>query len=96
MTEALEIGPHAREIINDFMTNFTCSICRDVIKTDIIVGGCCGAIIGCRECTDRWYEDSELCPRCRDIRGDDKRLHLRGFSEVLKKAMEMGNNEQED
>ncbi|KXJ19376.1 uncharacterized protein LOC110254947 [Exaiptasia diaphana] len=96
VTEALEVGPHAREIINDFMANFSCTICREVIKTDIIVGECCGAIIGCRECTNIWYQENEMCPKCRDIRGDVKRLHLRGFSDVLKKAVEMQDNSNED
>jgi len=63
---AFQLRPHEREVFKDMVDKFTCLICRDIIKTDVIVGTCCGTVIGCKECLDTWYECNETCPKPRE------------------------------
>ena len=71
---------------------FRCTICHIVpIREPIMFAKCCKSIVGCEQCTDRWYsgEDSltKRCPLCRAERGFAETMRLNGLAGFLQ-AME--------
>ena len=68
---------------------FRCTICHTVpIQEPIIIAKCCKSIIGCEQCTDRWYSGdnglTKRCPLCRADRGFAETMRLNGLAGFLK------------
>lgn len=66
---------------------FKCKICHKIPNDGIAFAQCCGQIVGCTQCLNRWFEDEETCPLCRNDEGINKVIPFRGFDEVLKKII---------
>ena len=67
---------------------FRCTICHSVpIREPIMVAKCCKSIIGCEECTDKWYSGdnglTKRCPLCRADRGFAEIMRLNGLAGFL-------------
>ena len=56
-----------------------CKICTNIPPGNIIVGVCCGQVIGCTLCVDEWAKQESSCMLCRQAFVP---LVLKGFSGV--------------
>lgn len=68
MNEALSefrLKQGEKKILHDFKASFKCAICHSISTPQVVVSMCCYSILGCKACVDRWYEESDLCPKCR-------------------------------
>jgi hypothetical protein len=86
-----------RKITRD---TFKCSICHIVpAKPPIIVTKCCKTILGCETCVNLWYSGTEAlskpCPVCKNARGNNETMLLRGLDDFLKKIRKAIQTEDE-
>lgn len=72
-------------IVQALKTVLTCKICQRISKKEIAFIQCCGQIIGCCECINRWFEEEDTCPLCRNPEGVNKVIPFRGLDEVIEK-----------
>lgn len=47
---------------------FSCLICKDIVDSESIpiVPPCCKAAVMCTSCLERWLENQQSCPHCRE------------------------------
>jgi hypothetical protein len=64
---------------------FQCVICKNV-ASPAIVSPCCGRIIGCEYCVERWMTSNTCCPFCKSESGISERFKLKGLDEILELA----------
>jgi hypothetical protein len=65
---------------------FKCVICQETAKPPIQFGACCGSVLGCEPCLEKWYEENENCPKCRALFGKSDLHTLRGFDDIFAKS----------
>ena len=76
---------------------FKCQICHSIPNPLLIASKCCKHLLGSQSCVNNWYTgtDSMLktCPLCREPRGCNKTMLLRGFDEFLENVKRMFEND---
>jgi hypothetical protein len=56
------------------------------VMTKPMASSCCEALIGCKECVERWFTehtDQVSCPRCRNGDAELLSFELKGLDDVL-------------
>ena len=69
--------------------SFQCNICHIVpLKPPVIITKCCKRLAGCQSCVDQWFSGhdalTKACPVCRQERGYNETMPLRGLDDFLK------------
>jgi len=73
------------EIVELIRVVLTCQICQRVPNQgNIVLALCCGQLIGCGDCTQKWLMENETCPLCRGI-CIDKVVPFRSLDNVFAK-----------
>ena len=73
-------------LIQDLLVSFNCVVCQNVAQPAVIVGTCCGSVLGCQPCIDALFQSHTYCPKCREEDGANKTSLLRGFDDALVKV----------
>ena len=62
-----------------------CKVCTQVPENTIILAACCGQIVGCGECVQKYIAENECCILCKNESAIDKLVELKGFQMLLDK-----------
>ena len=77
----LESIERKMSVFDDLRKAFECCICKFSCNTPT-VAPCCGRVIGCSACVERWMSVESTCPLCRVNGTITQRFHLKGFEEL--------------
>lgn len=90
LSKILQVAPYYSlplGLLAQLNDTFKCSICKSSpIVPPAIFARCCKRILGCMECTDKWYigEDGRRdCPLCRSDRGYSDTSKILGLDDFL-------------
>ena len=67
----------------DLKNAFICVVCQNTARPEVIVSMCCSSILGCKACVDRWFQESNTCPKCRVDQNETLHHPLKGFDDAL-------------
>lgn len=63
------------QIVTAVRAMLTCQLCGKVpVPGSLVMGKCCGQILGCSECTQRWLLEDESCHLCRKATDNESQV----------------------
>ena len=91
LTKILEVTPQCKVplgLSTQLCDSFRCNICKTTpLRPPAIFARCCKRILGCMECTDKWYKGEEGmikdCPLCRGDRGYTDTSKILGLDDLI-------------
>ncbi|KAK0138709.1 hypothetical protein N1851_024755 [Merluccius polli] len=72
----------ARPALQPAKEAMKCLVCKAIIS-DPFFATCCGSMVGCKICVERWCVNSDMCLKCRALDFSNNLHALRGLSPAL-------------